>query len=330
MPNIYLSPSLQSFNNTILGVSEQYLMGLIADAVEPLLPINGIEYKRNRVGMTLNEVIAESNAGNYDLHIAIHSNAAPIAGTATGSRIYYFPNSVRGRNMASFLALNFKTIYYDPAKVGIYTSGELAELSRVRAPAVIIETAFHDNLRDAQWIQNNIQNIAEAIVVSICEYFQKPFIQPCMVGNVRGSSFSFSKLAYGFICTEESPLNIRSSPGGSVLFSLPKGTQVVVLSGRSAGYIKIRYNFWEGYASENYLCVCNGPALPFSAVPGVVATTGGNLNLRQSPSTSGAILTVMPNNSQLVVLGTVGSFYQVNYNGTTGFASTSYIRRTNL
>lgn len=328
MPSIYLSPSLQPNNMTVLGVTEQYLMGLIADAIEPLLPINGITYKRNRVGMTLNEVIAESNAGNYDLHIAIHSNASPVAGAASGSRIYYFPSSVRGREIAVRVADQFRTIYYDPAKVGVFTSGELAELSRVRAPSVIIETAFHDNLRDAQWIQNNIQNIAAAIVESVCRYFNKSYIPPCMLGNVRGTAFTFSKLSYGFICTEETPLNIRSSPGGAVLFSLPKGTQVMVLGGRTSGYIKIRYNFFEGYASENYLCVCNTLTLPFSAAMGQVVTTGGNLNLRQSPSTNGTILTVMPNGSPLVILGNVGAFYQVYYNGIPGYASTSYVALT--
>ena len=75
MANIYLSPSLQEFNEYLNGGSEEYYMNLIADAMEPYLLANNIDFTRNRPEQTLTEVINDSNSGTYDLHLALHSNA---------------------------------------------------------------------------------------------------------------------------------------------------------------------------------------------------------------------------------------------------------------
>ena len=47
MPRIYLSPSLQEYNPFYGGGSEEEVMNLIADAMEPYLAADGIEYLRN-------------------------------------------------------------------------------------------------------------------------------------------------------------------------------------------------------------------------------------------------------------------------------------------
>lgn len=77
MPRIYLSPSLQEYNPFYGGGSEEEVMNLIADAMEPYLAADGIEYLRNAPEMTLGQAIADSNNSNVDFHLAIHSNAAP-------------------------------------------------------------------------------------------------------------------------------------------------------------------------------------------------------------------------------------------------------------
>ena len=77
MPSVYLSPSLQEYNPYIDGGNEEYYMNLIADAMEPYLRASGIDFRRNDPDMTLSQAIADSNKGNHDLHLAIHSNAAP-------------------------------------------------------------------------------------------------------------------------------------------------------------------------------------------------------------------------------------------------------------
>ena len=78
MPSIFLSPSAQEYNSYYDNSgSEEYYMNLIADAMEPYLDASGISFTRNNPNNTLSQIIRESNAGNYDLHLALHSNAAP-------------------------------------------------------------------------------------------------------------------------------------------------------------------------------------------------------------------------------------------------------------
>jgi cell wall-associated NlpC family hydrolase len=58
---------------------------------------------------------------------------------------------------------------------------------------------------------------------------------------------------------------------------------------------------------------------------GVVVANGG-LNLRSTQSTSGARIAVMPNNSTVTINYDSDNWYNVTYNGKTGFASADYIR----
>ena len=53
MPKIYLSPSTQEYNPYVTGNgSEEYFMNLVADAMEPYLLANGIQFSRNTPDMT--------------------------------------------------------------------------------------------------------------------------------------------------------------------------------------------------------------------------------------------------------------------------------------
>lgn len=180
MPRVYLSPSLQEYNLYVNGGTEEEITNLIADAMEPYLLASGIEFTRNRPEMSLGEAIAASNAGNYDLHFAIHSNAAPesLAGKLQGVDTYYFYNSPYGREMADIVTENMKQVYPDGEKVQSVATATLRELRRTNAPAVLVEVGYHDNMEDAQWIKENIDQIAKALAKSIADYFGVPFRQP--------------------------------------------------------------------------------------------------------------------------------------------------------
>lgn len=179
VPSVFLSPSVQEYNPFLTGGSEELYMNLIADAIEPYLTANNITFGRNNPNDTLGQAIEESNTGGYDLHVAIHSNAAPenLAGLLQGPNIYYFPTSTPGNALANILVRNFETIYPDPSLVKAIPSATLRELRRTNAPSVLIETAYHDNPQDEAWIKENINNIAREIARSIVEYFGQEFVE---------------------------------------------------------------------------------------------------------------------------------------------------------
>lgn len=178
MPSVFLSPSLQEWNPYVNGGNEEYFMNLIADAIEPYLTASGITYYRNTPSQKLSEAIAQSNASNVDLHLAIHSNAAgeANAGNVRGTDVYYYPTSARGQRAAEIIADNFKNIYPLPDKVRTVSSSALAELRSTSAPAVLIETAYHDNLADAEWIQENIGAIGRNLAQSIAQILGVTFV----------------------------------------------------------------------------------------------------------------------------------------------------------
>lgn len=173
--NVYLSPSTQEFNQYVTGTgSEEYYMNLVADDMVPYLEGDGINVTRNTPSMTVPQVVAQANEGNYALHLALHSNAAPesLAGKIQGPDVYYYQGSSEGRRAAEIIAENLAMIYPYPSKINVIPNTTFYELRRTNAPAVLVELAYHDNLEDANWIINNTQLIAENLSMSTAEYLK--------------------------------------------------------------------------------------------------------------------------------------------------------------
>ncbi|HZK01964.1 MAG TPA: N-acetylmuramoyl-L-alanine amidase [Anaerovoracaceae bacterium] len=179
-PSVFLSPSVQYFNLYITEGDERYWMNQIADAMIPYLQASGIRFGRNNPDGTLSQAIAASNAGGYDFHLALHSNASPPSnpGAFQGPDVYYYATSEDGRRMANIIADNFKVIYPNPDLVITVPNTSLAELRQTTAPAVLVEVAYHDNWQDANWIMDNVDLIARTLVLSLTEYFGIPFVEP--------------------------------------------------------------------------------------------------------------------------------------------------------
>ena len=77
MPKIFLSPSTQEWNKYVTQGNEEYYMNLIADRMEPYLRSSGIQFVRNDPDRNVAGAIKDSNSNYYDVHLALHSNAAP-------------------------------------------------------------------------------------------------------------------------------------------------------------------------------------------------------------------------------------------------------------
>ena len=209
MPSVFLSPSTQEWNKYINGGTEEEYMNIIADRMEPYLRSSGIDYVRNDPARNVLGAINDSNAGNYDVHLALHSNAGggDFAGKLRGVDIYYSPYSVWSRQLAAITANNFEYIYPDPDDVNIIPTTSLGEVSRTKAVAILAEIGYHDNYSDAEWIKSNLTAIAKSLVQSLCDYFGIPFVEA-------------EPIRQGTVATDGSNLNIRNFPSTTRTTSL--------------------------------------------------------------------------------------------------------------
>ncbi len=243
MPKIFLSPSTQEWNEYVTGGTEEQYMNLLADRMEPYLRSSGISYVRNDPARNVNGAIAVSNAGNYDVHLALHSNAAPehLAGRLRGIDIYFSPYSYDSERLATIIANNLKDIYPLPDKTRAVPTTSLGEVTRTRATAVLCELGYHDNVEDVTWLKNNLEGIAKNLVLSLCDYFGIPFVPagPIMKGVVSAGG---------------SNLNIRDYPsmGGQIIGSIPDGATVTIY-GETDGWYVISYNGTTGYSSNDFI-----------------------------------------------------------------------------
>lgn len=245
MPSVFLSPSTQEWNPYVNGGNEELYMNQVADRMEPYLRSSGIVYRRNDPNRGASGAIADSNAGNYDVHLALHSNAAPesLSGQLRGIDIYYSPASQESEDLATIIANNFKMIYPLPDKSNPRPTSSLGEVTRTNAVAVLCEIGYHDNVQDAAWIKNNLNAIAVNLVESLCDYFGIPFVS---AGPVRT----------GIVTAGGSNLNIRSYPSmnGRIIGSIPDGAKVTVY-GKTGDWYVIFYQGVTGYVSGEFLSV---------------------------------------------------------------------------
>lgn len=245
MPIIYLSPSTQEGNRYVNGGTEEEWMNRLADAMIPYLDSSGIQYTRNTPQMTAASSIRASNAGNYDLHLALHSNAAPEEryGALRGIIVYYYPASAEGRRAAQLVADNLKAIYPLPDLVRAESTTAIGEVRLVRAPSVFLEMGYHDNSDDAVWIQNNIEPAARAIVLALCEYFRIPFLTPVP------SRPAVVDVSWGY-------LNIRSRPdrAAPVIAHGYDGAPLTVINEWQGWYL-VRIDDVIGYADGRFITI---------------------------------------------------------------------------
>ncbi|MBQ3916396.1 MAG: N-acetylmuramoyl-L-alanine amidase [Ruminococcus sp.] len=245
MPKVFLSPSTQEWNQYATDGNEELYMNLLADRLEPYLRSCGIRFVRNDPERNVQGAIADSNAGTYDVHLALHSNAAPesLAGKLRGIDIYFAPSSQSSERLANIIANNLKSIYPLPDKVRAVPTYTLGEVLRTKAVAVLCEIGYHDNFADEAWLKSNLENIARNIARSLCDYFGIPFVQP-------------SAVRWGTVETDGSGLNIRSYPSltGRIIGTMPDGASVMI-SGETGNWYVVSFDQITGYSSKDFIVI---------------------------------------------------------------------------
>lgn len=245
MPKVFLSPSTQEWNKYATEGNEELYMNLLADKMEPYMRSSGIAFVRNDPARNVNGAIQDSNAGEYDVHLALHTNASPesLAGKLRGIDIYFAPNSADSERLANIIANNLKAIYPIPDKSRAVPTYNLGEVLRTKAVAVLCELGYHDNYADEAWLKNNLDAIAKNLVRSLCDYFGIPFVLP-------------SAIQYGMVTTDGANLNIRDYPSlnGAIIGKIPNNAAVLI-NGEVEGWYIVSYNGITGYASKDYIII---------------------------------------------------------------------------
>jgi uncharacterized protein YraI len=131
-------------------------------------------------------------------------------------------------------------------------------------------------------------------------------------------------------------LNFRTGPstGYKVLRVLAMGTTVeVVQSASSNEFYQVKHNGTVGWAHGGFMTVASTPSGGTAGVSGPLAVgtsleTVADLNLRSGPSTSYAVLKVMSGGSVVKTAqkDPSNSFYNVEFQGTVGWAHGGYMR----
>lgn len=120
-----------------------------------------------------------------------------------------------------------------------------------------------------------------------------------------------------------SGLNLRTETDTSSTIKtvIPRGGSLVVIGVASNGWLKVWYKGYEGYVSPDY--VTRVTTLTYDFGTGTIK--GSNVRMRSSASLSGSILGNYNSGTSMKVTGVSGEWYQVVYNGTTGYVHSDYM-----
>lgn len=119
---------------------------------------------------SVNDVWQFETKGSYDLIISIHCNS--FNSTANGHEVLYHTPSTKGKKLAQSIQTSLVKI------VGLRNRGakprnDLCVLSKTKAIAALVETAFISNPNEAKMLNENGDIFARAIADGIKNYLKK-------------------------------------------------------------------------------------------------------------------------------------------------------------
>ncbi len=125
-------------------------------------------------------------------------------------------------------------------------------------------------------------------------------------------------------CDEFITLRLAPSTSAEALAQIPLGARVEYIEGAAEGFYKVRYNGQEGYALAAYLS--SSQKSDTARVMHVVDCDEW-ISLRIAPDTSTRKLTEIPLGAEVEFLEIASNgFYEIRYNGYTGYALAQYLR----
>lgn len=139
-------------------------------------------------------------------------------------------------------------------------------------------------------------------------------------------------------------LNLRTSNStkGRILLTIPKGKTVTVIK-VNGSWSQVKYGTKIGYVANTYLKSTGATTSPMPTVPSTPSTpstppsentidqqfvTTANLNMRKGAGIGYALVATIPNGTTVKATKKSGTWYQVSYNGKSGYVSAGYLKQT--
>lgn len=165
------------------GLKEEVVTFEIADALNNYLTGVGIETVMTRptlkailgydVNSSLNNRVKIANDSNCDLFVSIHCNSSDNT-SAWGTETIIDGRGGDAEKLANLIQSNvvkrLKTTDRGVRVDDEYLGYNLAVLHKTKMPAVLIETAFISNEKNALLLKNNAKDFAFAIFLALCDY----------------------------------------------------------------------------------------------------------------------------------------------------------------
>ena len=165
------------------GLREQDITFKIADKLKELLVKTNVGVTMTRAKITdivgknakdsINERARVANTTKCDYFVSIHCNSSTsksASGTETlvcgrGGKAETLAKYVTGE-IANHFGIKNRSVKVDTEYLGY----ELGVLHNTNMPAILIETAFISNKKDAELLKNYVNEFAECIYKGICEF----------------------------------------------------------------------------------------------------------------------------------------------------------------
>lgn len=175
MPKVFLSPSDQDNNPVDGGGNEQQYAQLRCARAAEVLRAHGVTVKVSEAGIgdDSNGYVAsvkEGEAWGPDIYVADHTNATGNAAVKrSGVQAYCWLGDPNSRRLGECINARMDPIV--PGGASIQDGSGLYEVSGPSAPAVLMESGYHDNPVDAAVIRTKTTEMGEALALGILDYF---------------------------------------------------------------------------------------------------------------------------------------------------------------
>ncbi|MEH7415056.1 SH3 domain-containing protein [Neobacillus drentensis] len=125
-------------------------------------------------------------------------------------------------------------------------------------------------------------------------------------------------------------LNVRQSPAtSSHIIGKVKNGQALNVKSRQNGWLQINYNGKTGYVSSQYTKETSTTTSGTAATSGTYYVNATSLNVRSGAGTGYASIGKLNKGQAVSVKSDLGNgWYQINYNGRTGYVSKQFVVKT--